>query len=46
MMNGVLNYYEGVLVVNYSWDGNDDGSTSYSAASDDAIFRYFVLLYV
>ena len=44
-MNGVLNYHEGALVANYPWDGNDDGSTSYSAAPDDATFRYLASSY-
>ncbi|ABO98270.1 predicted protein, partial [Ostreococcus lucimarinus CCE9901] len=44
-MNGALNYHEGALVANYPWDGNDDGSTSYSAAPDDATFRYLASSY-
>ena len=44
-MNAAINYHEGALVANYPWDGNADGSTSYSESPDDATFRYLAQTY-
>ena len=38
-LTGAVNYHEGALVANYPWDGNADGSTKYSKAPDDKIFK-------
>ena len=44
-LTGALNYHEGALVANYPWDGNLDGSTKYSRAPDDKIFKRAASLY-
>ena len=44
-MVGVLNYHEGALVANYPWDGNERGGKTYSAAPDDATFKYLASTY-
>ncbi len=44
-LTGALNYHEGALVANYPWDGNLDGSTKYSRAPDDMIFKRAASLY-
>jgi len=44
-LTGALNYHEGALVANYPWDGNRDGSTRYSRAPDDKIFKHAALKY-